>query len=361
MEALCTLGLSPGELVPPVLAQLHEIVPSARNLFDFCDTAGRLTHYYVEGPVDPDVAAHYFAEFHNRREAECMPRFDSLACAPMGVRGAASLETPGFYRSALYNEVWRPQGLRSRIEAVLRDSSGGLQGSLVLYRGPGERAFDAQDEQTLARLLPTIARGLERGGPRADAYVEADEPAETLLLTLEGRVSHVSGGAARMLMLARGGELPVPGAHTLEALVSRHLPQIMGSLARGEREGHFELDSRFGRFRLRATLLKACVPGLEAGVLVRLCRMEPCSAALVRGLDRLGLTPGQARVCRMVLEGASQAEIAGALGVAVSTVVDHVRKAYQGLDVHSVAELRALLDRGPQKGAAGISPRPADA
>jgi len=67
--------------------------------------------------------------------------------------------------------------------------------------------------------------------------------------------------------------------------------------------------------------------------------------ALERALRGLPLTPGQTAVCRALYDGQAQAQIAQALGVAPSTVVDHVRKAYRALDVHCAFELRALLDK----------------
>jgi hypothetical protein len=139
LQAVCELDLPPPSLVPLLLQALHDVVPSSRNLFDWTDDDGQLLHYFIEGPIDEAVARHYFDEFHNRREAEVMPAFDSLTRTPAGVRSAAELDHPGFFASALYNEIWRPQGLKYRVEAVLRGSRGQLIGSLVLYRGPGQR------------------------------------------------------------------------------------------------------------------------------------------------------------------------------------------------------------------------------
>ena len=68
--------------------------------------------------------------------------------------------------------------------------------------------------------------------------------------------------------------------------------------------------------------------------------------ALQRALRSLPLTAGQMAVCRELVQGHSQADIGRRLGVATATVVDHVRKAYQALDVRSVLELRAVVD-GP--------------
>ncbi len=120
LRALCALKLHPEVLIPAVLEALHGLVPSYRNLFDWTDEEGRLVRYFIEGPVDADIARLYFDEFHNRREAEAMPAFHTLHRAPPGVRGADELDHPAFYRSALYNEIWRPQGFLTRLEAVVR-------------------------------------------------------------------------------------------------------------------------------------------------------------------------------------------------------------------------------------------------
>jgi DNA-binding NarL/FixJ family response regulator len=47
--------------------------------------------------------------------------------------------------------------------------------------------------------------------------------------------------------------------------------------------------------------------------------------------------------------GESQGEIARTMGVAKSTVVDHVRKLYRALDVSGLHELRDLLGPTPDR------------
>ena len=61
--------------------------------------------YFIEGPIDAQIAQLYFDEFHNRREAEAMPRFDSLQRLPPGVRSAAELEHPAFFNCALQRDL----------------------------------------------------------------------------------------------------------------------------------------------------------------------------------------------------------------------------------------------------------------
>ena len=161
LRALCSQGLAPDALVPAVLEALHGLVPSSRNLFDWTDPQGRLLRYYIEGPIDAALAQLYFDEFHNRRETEAMPPFQALRQRPAGVCPADDLDSPRFRASALYHEIWKPQGFHTRLEAVLRGRGGQLLGSLVLYRGPHDPAFTTADRHGLARVLPLLAQALE--------------------------------------------------------------------------------------------------------------------------------------------------------------------------------------------------------
>jgi len=354
LRALCSLGLHADVLVPAVLEALHDIVPSHRNLFDWTDAQGRLLRYCIEGPLDTTVAQHYFDEFHNRREAEVMPRFDTLRATPAGVRSAQELQHADFFRSALYNEIWRPQGLHTRLEAVVRTARGRLLGSLVLYRGPGEPDFIAEDEERLAAVLPWVAAGMEAGeaAVQADRHVPAPEPAETLLLTLDGQLCHASAGAHRLLLMADGGASRAALSRPLDALAGHLLPRLLACVARREAAADTLLPppsltqtNASGQFVASAVLLQPLGAREPPLVQVTLRRHEPHGVALERALRGLPLTPGQVAVCRELYHGRSHAHIGQRLGVAPATVVDHVRKIYRALELRSTLELRGVLDR----------------
>lgn len=361
LQALCGLGLHPQVLVPAFLEALHDVVPSSRNLFDWTDEQGRLVRYFIEGPIDAQIAQLYFDEFHNRREAEVMPAFDSLRGSPAGVRSADELDHEGFFRSALYNEIWRPQGLRTRLEAVLRGRGGVLLGSLVLYRGPGERRFSREDEQRLAAVLPAFAEGLQAAGPAVadDRHVPGPEPAETLLLTLDGTLCHASDGAQRLLLMAAGGasrdRLSRPLALLADPLLSMLLLRLRDRAAQqATPEGRAAValapppsivhETPAGQFVARGELLRPATPGHAPLAQVTMQRLEPHRVALERALRALPITAGQMAVCRGLYAGLTQAEIGRRLGVAPATVIDHTRKVYRTLGIGSTSELRDAVD-----------------
>jgi hypothetical protein len=155
------LGLTVEQFTSMALEFLHRVIPSFRNLFDWTDSQGNLIRYFFEGPIDHPIAAHYFQEFHSKREADVMPTFLRAVTGPSEVQGAHELETPSFFRSALCNEIWRPQGLHTRLEAVVKGRKGTPLGSLVLYRGKREQSFNRHDEQLLAQVARYVAHGID--------------------------------------------------------------------------------------------------------------------------------------------------------------------------------------------------------
>lgn len=341
LRDLAALDLPGPCLLPAFLQALHELIPSQRNLFDWCDSAGRLTHYYIEGPVDERVARLYFDEFHNRREAEVMLPFASALRSSATVHSARELNTKTFFNSALYWEIWRPQGLRYRVEAIVRAPDGQPLGSLVLYRGPGDRCFSIEEEALLPAALPYLARLLLRQqaaeGRDDEGWTPSPDPVETLLLDERGLLRHASSGAMRLLLLSGSGLAAHSfgpqgdGGHPVLARLQQALQTC------DEASSLHANDS--GRYQFKAMRLRALAAGESAWLQVQITRLEPASLALERRLQALPLSHGQAAVCRLLLQGCSQPEVARRLEVAPSTVADHTRKLYKSLGVRSLQEL----------------------
>lgn len=366
LQALCLAGLAVPDFIPALLEALHGVISSDRNLFDVTDEFGNFLHYFVERPVDTAIARLYFEHFHNRLEAECMPAFASIADMPMGVRRAADLSTRRFFNSALYQEIWKPQGMHTRMEGIVRDARGKLLGSLVLYRGPSDPAFSREDEIVLESVLPWIARGLIPSAigpgliPETARYVPAAEQAETLLLGAKGEVLSASPGGIGMLLLANVGLSPpsllgvaneVDRAvrrllellrQSGESVVRRSAPQVLRTDLKT-----FTLINAHGRFLVEGrTLRSPWQPDAPewSWTQVSLRRMEPHKVAVNRVLRELSLSTGQLSVSELLYQGLAAKQIAELQGVAPSTVTDHIRKIYGALDVRSVTELRSHID-----------------
>ncbi len=348
IRALCGIGLPGEQLIPALLEALHHAIPSLRNLFDWTDPQGNLVRYFYEGPIDAEIARHYFEEFHNKREGEAMPSFRDAVTGQATVHGAGQLANESFYRSALYNEIWRPQGLRTRIEAIIRSSRGLPMGSLVLYRGRGDPDFTPEEERLLAGLVPYIARGLEGESTMALDFVPRRERRAVLSLAGDGSLTHLSSDAHKMLLLSHGGITPksvvrAPGSRDF-ATLALLAEQIRSHERASQHQVTLTVDNAWGRFVFEAQPLDPAAEGASRAIHVSIQHHEPRAVAWRRALAGLHLSIAQTEVCALLRAGYTQQQIAAALGIAPSTVADHVKKIYLRLDVHSVRELSTRVD-----------------
>ena len=347
IRALCALGLPGEQLIPALLEALHRAIPSSRNLFDWTDARGNLVRYFFEGPIDPEIARHYFEEFHNKREVEAMGSFHAAVTGHATVRSAAELASPGFYRSALYNEIWKPQGLHTRVEAIVKDVRGRPLGSLVLYREKGDPAFSAAEERLLADLVPYIARGLAAESTLSVDFVPRRERRAVVNLADDGSLLHLSEDAHKMLLLSHGGITPESAGRrargtdfTTLALIAEQVRTHAGA---SRHEVALTVDNAWGRFVFEAQPLRS-LGGAPAAIHVSIHHQEPRAVAWRRALSGLQLSIAQTEVCALMRAGYTQPQIAATLAIAPSTVSDHVKKIYTRLDVHSARELCARVD-----------------
>jgi DNA-binding CsgD family transcriptional regulator len=105
-----------------------------------------------------------------------------------------------------------------------------------------------------------------------------------------------------------------------------------------------ERSNASGRFVFRAYPLHAVPRNGDAVIFaISIEHHAPIVATVDAATARSGLSERQRRVCTEMLQGASYAQIGRALDIKESTVVDHVRRIYEKLNVHSRDELRNKL------------------
>lgn len=346
VRELCSLGLSSEVFIPALLEAMHAVIPSSRNLFDWIDSDGHIQRYYVEGSIDSKIAKLYFDEFYNRRESEAMPRFSDLALGGAVIRSAQELDRYSFFNSALYNEIWRPQDLHYHLEGIIRRADGKALGSLVLYREKTDPIFVKDEEELLAALLPYIARAMQMQAKTPEQFVGGDQRRALVNLDHRGQILHLSRDAHKLLLLAHGNITPTavgvepcaddfPTLTVLYRALARSPNALTPVLA--------TLDNDWGRFEFQAQRMEPADAQQSPMIAVTIQHMEAAEVLKARALQTAPLSIMQRKVCSLLLSGLSQREIAAHLGVAPNTVVDHVRKIYVKLDVHSLDDLRSRL------------------
>ena len=312
LRALSALGLPAELFIPAALEMMHGIIPSLRNLFDWTDAQGDLIRYYFEGPIDPRIAAHYFEGVpqpaRRRRDADLPPGGHGALGDPQcaGTRERRLLRVGAVQRDLA------AAGPHTRLEAVVRNAGGRPLGSLVLYRGPGERSFSREDEVLLEQASRYVARGLEvpSAGLVAGEFVERRDRRAVLSLDAEGRLCHLSPDALKMLLLSHGDVTPdnVGRTHRREDFLTLSL--LWQHHRRPGAPGHdglvITVENAWGRFVYESTPMAPLGEGAAPMLHVGIRQQEPCGLGLRRALSTRRCRLRSARSARCCTSAAAR-------------------------------------------------------
>lgn len=343
IRQLCCLGL-PGELlVASLLPALRELVPSDSAAFFWVDARGEMSNLYAERLLPPELQTLYFERYYDGREGSFRKAFLARADAQQGVLAMSA--DADLRKSAYYNDILRRLDAHHVLYGVVRDHGTAL-GQLSLYRPPDAPAFSARECNDLATVIHYVGHGIAMGGldaiPADLAFRDSDE--EAMLVTdRSGRIRHGSEKGRRLLLLATTSQV---NAASVGAAVNERAQQALRALvgrleavASGEESfaPSMTLESRWGRYGLRACWLDDDPGAADALIGVRIQRQEPAILRFVKAMGRLPLSPQQREIALMIAQGRSNHEIAQSLGVSANTVAYHIKQLFLKLDVHDRA------------------------
>jgi DNA-binding CsgD family transcriptional regulator len=241
-------------------------------------------------------------------------------------------------RSRWYRVALEPHGAEQELRAGLRTKDGIPWAAVSLYREPGRPEFDADELALLLELAPYLAEGTGRGlliGEASDP--EGPDSPGLLVLGADMSPESMTPGVERWLAeLPDGdweGKQRLPSA--VLAVARRALQAAGGVDAPGE-IALARVLSQTGRWIVLhgAALVSDGVH--RAAVII-----EPAHPARIVPLlmAAYGLSDREQEVTRLVLQGASTAEIAERLFVSAHTVQDHLKNVFEKTDVRSRREL----------------------
>jgi DNA-binding CsgD family transcriptional regulator len=209
----------------------------------------------------------------------------------------------------------------------------GRPGEIVgLTLSRGRRDFSDAERALLGFVRPHFAATLERLHELAlsRATGEGGAGQHWLLLTdRDGGVAWANAPAIEGLEVAVGGPPPAAIAHWVAEERARTPGVSLGPRT-----------LRLGGVRVRASFAPEAYPGLDA-VSLRPIATAPGPA----DLTRLDLTPRQAEVMALVLEGLTSAQVAQALVLSPRTVEKHLEAIYARLGVENRAQAVASVLR----------------
>jgi len=233
-----------------------------------------------------------------------------------------------YERSALYLEAYRAMGVEHQVAFSLAD--GPTAGTIGLAGNRHDRDFDDDELELLAAARPLLRAAWQRAqaaSALASVVGQAAAAQRSLLLVDErGRLAEVAASAAATL--ADAG---------LVVHAGDPLPEPIASWLRRGASGPDE-PLLVGR-SLRRAVVRFLGGGGDAD------RVLSVEHAAPSGLD--ALSPREREVLAQVRDGATNGEIAAALGISPRTVQKHLERVFEKLGVtNRTAAARAWLPPG---------------
>jgi DNA-binding CsgD family transcriptional regulator len=214
----------------------------------------------------------------------------------------------------------------------LRTRTGEVWGALGLYREPDRPLFDAAEMRFLSAVAPRLALGVRRAllvGEATDP--ESPDAPGLVVLDAAGDVESRTPGVDRWLA-------DLPDAK----LDAGRMPTALRSVAARAREpgpGRVAMARVLSRNGTWVVLHGARLDGTGDGRVAVI--IEPAHPARIYPLlmAAFGLTARERDVTRLVLQGASTAEIAAEMVVSAHTVQQHLKSIFEKTGVRSRRDL----------------------
>jgi DNA-binding CsgD family transcriptional regulator len=262
--------------------------------------------------------------------------------------GVLSAATDGqIERSDRYRHILVPLQYKHELRLALSDDSA-LWGGIALLREPGAPDFtpaEAWHVASLGRILTEGLRiGIALGAPQADCVPNGPG---MLIVDDDLKILTMTPNAERWLDELTDGFPSLPGAD------SPWLPEAVRSVAARVRQLHDSdvPEDRMPRARVRgssgqwlaiyASRTRQTGPGPgNTAVIIEEARPSEIAPLIMHAY---GLSPREARVTSLVLQGLSTKEIAAEIHLSPYTVQDHLKEIFAKAGVRSRRELAARI------------------
>ena len=291
----------PDEFQLDTLARLREFVP-----FDFGAWGGGLeATRQVTDVVTLDQSSDLFTQWS---AVAAVDGYCDLALRRLN-RTVMFDDLPDFRQTVAYNEHWRRFDARNMVATIMAEPVDGYVSFVGLCSADIRRTYSEAERQRTQLLMPHISSALRLS--RESSVVTAGMQSEGVGLV----------NSAGSILASRA-----PFQHLIREEWGHRQPPVPAAI----------LSERSGA---------ACWRG-EA-IQLRIERLGPCFLLRVRPsnpLDRL--TSREREVAERFALGGTHKEVARALGIAPSTVRNHIAGVYDKLGVNDKAQLASLVQGG---------------
>jgi DNA-binding CsgD family transcriptional regulator len=317
VKNLCAQPVQLGALSGRVRSTLKCLVPFDAYCLSAADPLTAAVTRSVGDGLAPATARRLFELEHDPREVNPLAQL-ARGTRPVATVGASTAGRPA--RSPRMRELFLPRGLAHELRAALRLGDT-CWGYLHLYRGAERPDFSGQEVARVEALAPLLADGLRLSSLRG-ASGEAPDPG-VVALGCDGEVKGLNAAGQRWLDAMRGEECG-------------SFPHGLLALLVGRGEASTVMRTAHGAW-LRAT--HARIGRRDVAILTA---AEPRAVA-PRLFHAFRLTPQEARVASLAMEGLPNARIASALRLGLHTTKDHLKAIYRKLQIDGRSQIAALI------------------
>jgi DNA-binding NarL/FixJ family response regulator len=297
-----------------------------------------MTNLYAERILPADAMRLYFERYYDSGDLSFRRAFTERAGQPEQVSStSASAETE---RSKYYNEVLRPLEAHHVMYGIVREQ-GQAVGQLSLYRPKSSAPFSQEERSNLNSIMRYVAHAVSHRESEGTAqeFLDSEDDA-VLLIDAQGNVRHQSAASRKLLLLAiqtpgERHEVMTAAVGSMPSELQRLVERLRGVFSgRDASPPSLVVNNRWGRFVLRAYSMAEEPGARDALIAIRIQRQEPMLVRFVVALNNLDLSPQQCAVAVGLAKGASNRELAAAMGVTLNTVSYHVKQLFLKLDAH---------------------------
>jgi DNA-binding CsgD family transcriptional regulator len=260
-----------------------------------------------------------------------------------------------FYRSRLYHEFARPQGLFDPFMVLARPAPERVVWAVLPYAARQADSEIARRRTLLELAWPAFSAGLASHAALANRRAHLGAlldalPQALLVCDLDGRMLHQTPALTRLLAVSAAGEqlcgelrATVAAVRTVAAPAGGRLAPALAPVAR-------TLHTSAGTYRLSGCVVPEGVLGNAPAVLVQIEPTAPAAPTPAELRERFGLTPREIEVARLLAERRTNREIAAALGISPHTAERHTERVLAKLGVASRTDVRARLAAAAEPG-----------
>jgi DNA-binding CsgD family transcriptional regulator len=259
-----------------------------------------------------------------------------------GKAGILSAATGGqLERSDRYRDMLVPLNYEHELRLALGDDSA-LWGGLALLREPGTPDFTPAEARHVASLSQILTRGLRIGIALGAASIDSTPNGPGMLIVDDDlNIRTMTPNAEHWLEELRDG-YGCPGLPDAVRSVVGYVRELASSDTRGDRLPRARVRGASGRWlAVYASRTRESGPA-AASTAVIIEEARPAEIAPLI-MNAYGLSPREARVTSLVLQGLPTAEIAAELYLSPYTVQDHLKTIFAKAGVRTRRELVARI------------------